>query len=147
MHEHNYNKGDRWFVRFENMFILKLWQKKVSNGGKWHVNVAKPLVTKTHLIYKFTCLPVYDVTFCCIIIFYVSAAKPAIGKSIFVWNWHPWETLLISTQLSIRSSVRPSMTGRSDPLTVSAMSILQPPRNEPQRPILLRICFFFYLFF
>jgi hypothetical protein len=26
------------------------------------------------------------------------------------------------------------------------MPILQPPRNEPQRPILLRISFFFYLF-
>jgi len=39
------------------------------------------------------------------------------------------------------------VTGRFDPLTVSAMPILQPPRNEPQRPILLRICFFFYLFF
>ncbi len=88
-------------------------------------------------------LPVCDVTFCCIIIFYVSAAEPPIGKSIFVWNWHPRETHLISTQLS----VRPSVTGRSDPLTVSAMPILQPPINEPQRPILLRICFFFYLFF
>jgi len=47
-------------------------------------------------------LPIRDVTFCCIIIFYVSAAEPAIGKSIFVWNWHPRETCLISTQLSIR---------------------------------------------
>jgi hypothetical protein len=47
-------------------------------------------------------LPVRDVTFCCIIIFYVSAAEPAIGKSIFVWNWHPRETRLISTQLSVR---------------------------------------------
>ncbi len=45
------------------------------------------------------------------------------------------------------TTVRPSVTKRSDPLTVSAMPILQPPRNEPQRPILLRICFFFYLFF
>jgi hypothetical protein len=86
------------------------------------------------------------VTFCCIIIFYVSAAEPAIGKSIFVWNWHPRETRLISTQLSVRSSVRSFVTGRSDPLTVSAMPILQPPRNEPQRPILLRICFFFNFF-
>ncbi len=50
-------------------------------------------------------LPVCDVTFYCIIIFYVSAAKPAIGKNIFVWNWHPWETRLISTQLSVRPSV------------------------------------------
>jgi len=40
-----------------------------------------------------------------------------------------------------------SVIGRFDLLTVSAMPILQPPRNEPQRPILLRICFFFYLFF
>jgi hypothetical protein len=87
-------------------------------------------------------LPVCDVTFYCIIIFYVSAAEPATGKSIFVWNWHPRETRLISTQLSIR----PSVTGHSDPLTVSAMPILQPPINESQRPILLRICFFFYLF-
>jgi hypothetical protein len=70
-------------------------------------------------------LPVRDVTFCCIIIFYVSAAEPAIGKSIFVWNWHPRETRLISTQLSVRSSV----IGRSDPLTVSAMLILQPPHK------------------
>ncbi len=91
-------------------------------------------------------LPIHDVTFCCIIIFYVSAAEPAIGKSIFVWNWHPRETRLISTQLSVRPSVRLSVTGRSDPLTVITMSILQPPRNEPQRPILLRICFFFNLF-
>ncbi len=96
-----------------------------------------------NLIYKFTCLPVCDVTFCCIIIFYVYAAEPAIGKSIFVLNWHPRETRLISTQPSVRSFV----TWRSDPLTVSAMPILQPPRNEPQRPILLRICFFFNLFF
>jgi hypothetical protein len=88
-------------------------------------------------------LPLCDVTFCCIIIFYVSAAEPAIGKSIFVWNWHPRETRLISTQLS----VRPSVTGRSDPLTVLAMPILQLPRNEPQRSILLRICFFFLSFF
>jgi len=51
-------------------------------------------------------LPVCDVTFCCIIIFYVSAAEPAIGKSIFVWNWHPRETRLISTQLSVRPFVR-----------------------------------------
>jgi len=101
----------------------------------------------SYLIYKFTCLPVCDVTFCCIIIFYVSATEPAIGKSIFVWNWHPWETRLIFTQLSVRPSVRSSVTGRSDPLMVSATPILQPPRNEPQRPILLRICFFFYLFF
>ncbi len=88
-------------------------------------------------------LPICDVTFCYIIIFYVFAAEPAIGKSIFVWNWHPRGTRLISTQLF----VRPAVTGRFDPLTVSAMPILQPPRNEPQRPILLRICFFFYLFF
>jgi hypothetical protein len=47
-------------------------------------------------------LPVCDMTFCCIIIFYVSAAELAIGKSIFVWNWHPRETGLISTQLSVR---------------------------------------------
>jgi len=96
-----------------------------------------------NLKYKFTCLPVCDVMFYCIIIFYVSAAEPAIGKSIFVWNWHPRETRLIFTQLF----VRPSVTGRFDPLTVSAMPILQPPKNEPQRPILLRICFFFNLFF
>jgi len=88
-------------------------------------------------------LIVRDVTFCCIIIFYVSATKPAIGKSIFIWNWHPRKTRLISTQLS----VRPSVIGCSDPLMVSAMPNLQPPRNEPQRPILLCICFFFYLFF
>jgi hypothetical protein len=50
-------------------------------------------------------LPVCDVTFCCIIIFYVSAAESAIGKSIFVWNWHPRETCLISTQLSVCPSV------------------------------------------
>jgi hypothetical protein len=57
-------------------------------------------------------LPVCDMTFCCIIIFYVSAAEPAIGKSIFVWNWHPRETHLISTQLSVRPSVRPSVCDR-----------------------------------
>jgi hypothetical protein len=45
------------------------------------------------------------------------------------------------------NSLRLSVWGRSDPLTVSTMPILQPPRNEPHRPILLRICFFFYLFF
>ncbi len=92
-------------------------------------------------------LPVCDVTFCYIIIFYVFVAEPAIGKSIFVQNQHPQETRLISTQLFVRPSVRPSMTRRSDPLTVFAMLILQPPRNEPHRPILLPICFFFYLFF
>jgi len=31
-------------------------------------------------------VPVCDVTFCCIIIFYVFVAEPAIEKSIFVWN-------------------------------------------------------------
>ncbi len=100
-----------------------------------------------NLLYKFTCLLVCDMPFCCIIIFYASAAESTIGKSIFVWNWHPRETRLISTQLFVRPFVRSSVTGRSDPLTVSAMLILQPPRNEPQRPILRCICFFFYLFF
>jgi len=111
-----------------------------------HANDFK-VITKIYLIYKFTCLPVCDVTFCCIIIFYVSVAEPVIGKSIFVWNWHPRETCLIFTQLFICPFVRPFVTGRFDSLTVSAMSILQPFINEPQRPILLRICFFFYLFF
>jgi len=46
-------------------------------GGYSNVKLA-------YLIYKFTCIPVCDVTFCCIIIFYVSAAEPAIGKNIFV---------------------------------------------------------------
>ncbi len=44
------------------------------------------------------------------------------------------------------TTVHPSMSDRAFWL-VSTMPILQPPRNEPQRPILLRICFFFYLFF
>jgi hypothetical protein len=48
---------------------------------------------------------------------------------------------------TVRSFIRSSVTRRFDPLTVSTMPILQPPRNESQRPILLRICFFFYLFF
>jgi hypothetical protein len=49
--------------------------------------------------------------------------------------------------ITVHPSVCPSVTGRSDPLTVSAMPILQPPINKPQRPILLRICFFFYFIF
>jgi hypothetical protein len=47
---------------------------------------------------------------------------------------------------TVRSFVRSSVTGRSDPLTVFAMPIMQPPINESQKPILLRIYFFIYLF-
>ncbi len=85
-------------------------------------------------------LPVCDVTFCCIIIFYVSAAEPAIGKSIFVWNWHPGETRLIFTRPSVRDRAFRPVNGLCDANSAT-------PKNEPQRPILLRICFFFYLFF
>jgi hypothetical protein len=55
------------------------------------------------------------------------------------FNFHVSYILYINF---LSPSVCPSDIGRFDPLTVSAMSILHPPKNELQRPILLRICFF-----
>jgi hypothetical protein len=63
------------------------------NGGGF-VNVScersRPMLSYIYIyIYIYihlVCPSVYDTTFYCKIIFYVSAVEPAMGKSIIVWN-------------------------------------------------------------
>jgi hypothetical protein len=75
---------------------------------------------------------------------YIRKKMDTFAKDLALENCHTdSKNLIYNFACCMCASVR----GRSDPLTVSAMSILQPPKNEPQRPILLRICFFFFIFF